>query len=91
MEYVYDYMFHLLNEYAKLLRFKPTIPRRAVEFCSESMACPSKGLRKDFMIESMVTSPSGSEPCTMPPPYGPSSLYSILQRNTDSIAQVEIR
>ncbi|EXC27339.1 hypothetical protein L484_001075 [Morus notabilis] len=47
MEYVYDYMFHLLNEYAKLLQFKPTIPQNAVEFCSESMAFTAWGLGKE--------------------------------------------
>jgi hypothetical protein len=30
MDYVYDYMFHLLTEYAKLLRFKPTKPPEVV-------------------------------------------------------------
>ena len=90
MEYVYDYMFHLLNEYAKLLTFKPTIPSKAVEFCSESMACPSQGLIKDYMMETMVTSPSESEPCALPPPYNPSSLHSLLQRNRNSTEQVEM-
>ena len=89
MEYVYDYMFHLLNEYAKLLTFNPTIPEKAVEICSESMACPSQGSIKESMIDSMVTSPSDSDPCTLPPPYDPSSLHSLLRRNTDSIEQVE--
>ncbi|GFZ15339.1 O-glucosyltransferase rumi-like protein [Actinidia rufa] len=31
MDYVYDYMFHLLSEYAKLMRYKPTVPRKAIE------------------------------------------------------------
>ena len=31
MDNVYDYMFHLLNEYSKLLKFKPTMPEKAVE------------------------------------------------------------
>ncbi|KAE8022532.1 hypothetical protein FH972_008324 [Carpinus fangiana] len=54
MEYVYDYMFHLLNQYAKLLTFKPIRPRRAVELCSETMACSAEGLQKKFFMESMV-------------------------------------
>ncbi|CAK9180084.1 unnamed protein product, partial [Ilex paraguariensis] len=53
MEYVYDYMFHLLNEYAKLLKYKPTVPPGAVEVCSETMVCNAKGLDREFMIESM--------------------------------------
>lgn len=89
MDYVYDYMFHLLNEYAKLLTFKPTIPGKAIELCAEAMACPAKGPEKKFMMESMVMSPADTSPCTMPPPYDPLSLHSILQRNGNSIKQVE--
>ncbi|KAK6249747.1 hypothetical protein SCA6_003752 [Theobroma cacao] len=29
MRNIYDYMFHLLNKYATLLKFKPTIPSKA--------------------------------------------------------------
>ena len=65
MKFVYDYMFHLLNEYARLLRFKPTIPPGAVEICSETMACPMDGLWREYMVESMVKSPSDTPPCTM--------------------------
>ncbi|XVE64228.1 hypothetical protein DITRI_Ditri07aG0084300 [Diplodiscus trichospermus] len=89
MDYVYDYMFHLLNEYAKLLRFKPTIPGKAVELCSETMACPAEGLTKEFMMESMVKGPSVTSPCTMPPPYDPASFYALLSKKENSIKQVE--
>ncbi|KAK4771407.1 hypothetical protein SAY87_031939 [Trapa incisa] len=41
MEYVYDYMFHLLKEYSKLLMFEPRVPQGAVEVCSESLSCSS--------------------------------------------------
>ncbi|KAH1080918.1 hypothetical protein J1N35_020679, partial [Gossypium stocksii] len=58
MQNVYDYMFHLLNEYSKLLKFKPTIPPKAHKACAESAACLQKGLWKDFMVQSMVKSPS---------------------------------
>ncbi|KAL8106791.1 hypothetical protein AgCh_023529, partial [Apium graveolens] len=50
MDYVYDYMFHLLNEYAKLLRFEPKIPEKAVEFCSETTACKAEGTEKKFKM-----------------------------------------
>ncbi|KAI3680344.1 hypothetical protein L2E82_50447 [Cichorium intybus] len=39
MEHVYDYMFHLLTGYSKLLKYKPTVPENATELCSETMAC----------------------------------------------------
>ena len=68
-----------VNEYAKLLKFKPPIPRRAVELCSEMMACPAKGTWEKFMVESMVKSPSDLTPCTLPPPYDPSSLQGFLR------------
>ncbi|KAK7282244.1 hypothetical protein RIF29_10874 [Crotalaria pallida] len=68
MKFVYDYMFHLLNEYASLLRFKPIIPAAAVEICSETLACPMDGLWREYMVESMVKSPSVTPPCIMPPP-----------------------
>lgn len=68
MDNVYDYMFHLLNEYAKLLKFKPTVPEKAVELCSERMGCGAEGLKKKFMMESMVKYPMDASPCTMPPP-----------------------
>lgn len=90
MDYVYDYMFHLLNEYAKLLTYKPTKPPKAVELCLESMACPAKGLEKKFMVESMVNASKESGPCTLPPPFSPSTLQRLLRRKEDSIKQVEI-
>lgn len=89
MDYVYDYMFHLLNEYAKLLQFKPTVPKKAVELCSEAMACQADGTEKKFMLQSLVKGPAVSEPCAMPPPYDPSSLFAMLRRKANSIKQVE--
>ncbi|KAL4621902.1 hypothetical protein ACB092_06G260900 [Castanea dentata] len=71
MDFVYDYMFHLLSEYSKLLKFEPTIPSGALEVCSETMACLEGnkfGRIKNFMVESMVKSPKDTLPCTMPPP-----------------------
>ncbi|BFG21946.1 hypothetical protein CerSpe_082200 [Prunus speciosa] len=89
MDYVYDYMFHVLNEYAKLLKFKPTIPPNAVELCSEKMACPATGTWKKFMVESMVGSPGDELPCTLPPPYDPLALRDFLERKANSTRQVE--
>ncbi|WCJ36648.1 hypothetical protein M5689_017836 [Euphorbia peplus] len=89
MEYVYDYMFHLLNSYAKLLTFKPEIPQNATELCSETMACPASGIEEKFMMESLVKSSANTGPCTMPPPYEPSSLYANLRRKTNAVKKVE--
>ncbi|KAG9454513.1 hypothetical protein H6P81_007417 [Aristolochia fimbriata] len=89
MDYIYDYMFHALNEYAKLLTFKPTIPPKAVEFCSESMACYAKGLENTYMIETLEKFSKDSSPCSLPPPYDPQNLQSFLKVKADSRKQVE--
>ncbi|GMI95774.1 hypothetical protein like AT3G61270 [Hibiscus trionum] len=90
MDNVYNYMFHLLNEYSKLLKFKPTIPPAAVELCSETMACQEISTRRKFMVESLVMSPSNETPCAMPPPYEPTQLREFLERKANSTRQVEM-
>ncbi|XP_059667081.1 uncharacterized protein LOC132312644 isoform X2 [Cornus florida] len=89
MEYVYDYMFHLLNEYAKLLTYKPAVPEKATELCSETMACPANGLEKKFMTESMVKGPTYTSPCKMQPPNHPTAFNSLLRRKANIINKVE--
>ncbi|KAE8699737.1 Downstream target of A 2 [Hibiscus syriacus] len=61
---VYDYMSHLLSEYSKLLKYKPTIPPNAQRVCAETTV---QGLAKEFMLQSMVKSPSDELPCALPP------------------------
>ncbi|KAL2892264.1 O-glucosyltransferase rumi, partial [Bienertia sinuspersici] len=90
MEYVYDYMFHLLNEYAKLLKFKPVIPPKAVELCSEAMACEAEGKWRMFMEESLELSPSNGLSCTLSPPYDPLALRSFLDKEANLTKQVEM-
>ncbi|KAL1565562.1 hypothetical protein AAHA92_07764 [Salvia divinorum] len=87
MDYVYDYMLHLLSEYAKLLKYKPTVPEKASELCSELMACPANGTEKQYMIDSLV-GPASTEPCAMPPPYSPASFRSVNERKKDGMRQV---
>ncbi|KAL0403143.1 UNVERIFIED_CONTAM: hypothetical protein Sradi_1955100 [Sesamum radiatum] len=89
MDYVYGYMFHLLSEYSTLLKYKPTVPDKAVELCSEAMACHAQGLEKKFMTDTLVKGPSFSSPCTMPPPYSPVSYHSVIERKRNGIKQVE--
>lgn len=90
MDFVYDYMFHLLNEYAKLLKFEPGIPEGgAVEICSETMACHAEGNQKKFMMESLVKGPSISSPCNLPPPYEPQVLGAFMRRKANSMKTVE--
>ncbi|MFS7969319.1 putative protein xylosyltransferase [Helianthus anomalus] len=89
MDHVYDYMFHLLTAYSKLMKYKPTVPPNAVELCSETMACTSEGFSKQFMEESTVKGPADASPCIMQPPYDPQTLNSILDTKLNSIKQVE--
>ncbi|CAM8937473.1 unnamed protein product [Rhodiola kirilowii] len=89
MEYVYDYMFHLLNEYGKLLKFKPAVPKNAVEYCSETMACDAQGFKKNYMMDSLEKGPATRNPCAMPPPYDSEALFSMKKRRHDSIKKVE--
>ncbi|XP_043715527.1 O-glucosyltransferase rumi homolog [Telopea speciosissima] len=89
MEYVYDYMFHLLNEYAKLLRYRPTVPEDAMELCSETLACPATGREKTFMMESMVKFPAETSPCTMTPPFDSQELQAYYKGKYGSINQVQ--
>jgi hypothetical protein len=90
MDHVYDYMLHLLTEYAKLLTFKPTKPPEAVAVCSESLACEAEGLEKKFLLESMVKSASDTGPCNLPPPFSSHELKTLKQRKENSIKQIEM-
>ncbi|GKU88198.1 hypothetical protein SLEP1_g2492 [Rubroshorea leprosula] len=89
MKYVYDYMFHLLSEYAKLLKFKPEVPPGATEVCSEMKACSEKGRWKKFMVQSLVKSPSDKLPCRLPPPYEPPELKAFLDRKKNISKKVQ--
>ena len=89
MRNVYDYMFHLLNEYSKLLKFKPTVPSKAKRVCSETTACSEQGLWKEFMVQSMVKSPSDKLPCALPPPYEPQAIQATLDAKEKITRQVE--
>ncbi|XP_021904511.1 O-glucosyltransferase rumi homolog [Carica papaya] len=91
MRDVYDYMFHLLNEYAKLLKLKPRIPVGAKEVCSETMACAKEGIEKEYMMESMVMSPSDRVPCSLPPPYDSHDLKAFLEKQERMRRKVEMR
>lgn len=91
MELVYDYMLHLLQEYAKLLKFKPTIPKGAFEISSEILYSPEVDLVRKFFDESKVKSPKDTPPCKMPPPYEPQELVGILEKKDSIIKQVEMK
>ncbi|CAO2835104.1 unnamed protein product [Amaranthus hypochondriacus] len=90
LENVYDYMFHVLNEYAKLLKYKPSIPEGSIELCSERFACSPKGLETADKIETMVHKPSTISPCQLPPPYDRKTLQSLRTQKANIKKQVQI-
>ncbi|XP_075085205.1 uncharacterized protein LOC107787453 [Nicotiana tabacum] len=89
MEYVFDYIYHLLNEYVKLQKFDPIVPPNAIEICSESLACSSYGIWRKFMEEALEKSPSYTEPCTLPPPYNFQQLKAFVEQKVNATKQVE--
>lgn len=90
MEHVYDYMFHLLNEYSKLMRFEPRVPQGAVEICSESLGCnATEGPEREFMMESLVKGPSVTGPCSLPPPLEPNELESLWRKRVRATRRAE--
>ncbi|WOG87349.1 hypothetical protein DCAR_0206573 [Daucus carota subsp. sativus] len=91
MENVYDYMYHTLNEYAKLMKYKPTIPPKATEVCSETMTCREhEEVNKRFKIESMVKHPSDSSPCVLAPSYSRNDVHAIKNKQESARKQVEV-
>ncbi|CAL5044525.1 unnamed protein product [Urochloa decumbens] len=89
MDYIYDYMLHLLTEYAKLLRYKPTVPEKAVEICTESIACPAQGLHRECMMDSMERHVVGFNPCTLPPPFTKEAAKQIADREAEVLRNIE--
>ncbi|KAM1494808.1 hypothetical protein ACFXTO_029602 [Malus domestica] len=65
MDRVYDYMFHLIMEYSKLLDFEPDIPASAMEVCTESLLCLADPKQREWLKRSTAY-PSPSPPCTLP-------------------------
>ncbi|EEE65104.1 hypothetical protein OsJ_20160 [Oryza sativa Japonica Group] len=89
MDYVYDYMFHLITEYAKLLRYKPTVPANAVEICAESMACAAAaGRERECMDESVEGFVAGFDPCSLPPPFTEEEKREIAAKEEEVLRKV---
>ncbi|EFJ29915.1 hypothetical protein SELMODRAFT_450427, partial [Selaginella moellendorffii] len=66
MDRVYDYMLHLLREYAKLQRFKPRVPEGAQLLCKSAVTCIAEAEQLEF-LKRTETSNSQTSPCSMPP------------------------
>lgn len=64
MRHVYDYMFHLISEYSKLLDYKPVVPPTARQVCTESLLCFADPKQRQFLEQSASTL-SPAPPCTL--------------------------
>ncbi|KAM7276100.1 hypothetical protein ACFE04_017966 [Oxalis oulophora] len=91
MGYVYDYMLHVLKEYAKLLKFKPKMnPSEGLtEVCIETMACHRNGIDREYLEETLVKYPSDSVPCNMPPRLDPVELQDFVENQENVYRKVE--
>ncbi|KAJ3693016.1 hypothetical protein LUZ60_012111 [Juncus effusus] len=87
MENVYQYMLHLLTEYSKLMKYKPSIPENATEICSESLACDS--MWKDSFLESLATTVYDSEPCQLAPPFDTKEIEEIESQKRKFVREIE--
>nr|GMD23838.1 O-glucosyltransferase rumi homolog [Ipomoea batatas] len=67
MDRIYDYMYHLIREYAKLQDFVPVPPSSAQEVCLDSVLCFADEKQREF-LERTTAFPSPTPPCTLPPP-----------------------
>jgi hypothetical protein len=89
MDRVYDYMFHLLTEYARLLRYRPEVPRGAAEVTVESMTRGKRGLERQFMADTAVAAANGEGPCRLQPAYSAEELEALRRAREDVVRQVE--
>lgn len=91
MSNVYDYMFHSLNAYAKLLKYKPSVTRNAVEYCSETITCFANEEEKEYMKNSMVKTASQSPPCKMGTAESDGKAAAeFLERKADAMKHVKL-
>ncbi|KAH7283437.1 hypothetical protein KP509_34G007500 [Ceratopteris richardii] len=67
MDFVYDYMFHLLTEYAKLQKFIPVIPETAQLLCKNAILCFTDDPRSKEYLKMSEARVSSSPPCILPP------------------------
>lgn len=70
MDRIYDYMYHLITEYSKLLDFKPTRPSSALEVCADSLLCFAADEKQRDFMERSTTFPSSTPPCKLQSPDG---------------------
>lgn len=88
MDRVYDYMFHLISEYAKLQDFKPEIPSSAQEACKEYVLCFADETQSEFLERSAAV-PSSAPPCSLEP-ADPAFINGWLEKKRRTVEDVRI-
>lgn len=88
MDGIYDYMYHLINEYSKLLDFKPVRPQNALEVCYDSLLCYADEKKRSF-LERSTAYPSLSPPCRLPP-HDDNVIQSWIEKKSKIIQETEI-
>lgn len=87
MDRVYDYMFHLINEYSKLLDFKPVRPSSSLEVFKESLLCLAD-MKQRKLLEKSTAHTSPSPPCSLPLPDS-NFINNWIQRKKKTIKDME--
>ena len=67
MNHVYDYVFHLLNEYAKLQTFNPVVPPEAQIVCQNTILCFADDKKSKNILSKSEEKASILPPCTFAP------------------------
>ncbi|KAL8089533.1 hypothetical protein AgCh_039126 [Apium graveolens] len=88
MDGVYDYMFHLISEYSKLLDFKPVRPPTALEVCYDSLLCYADEKKRSF-LERSTAFPSLNPPCALPPRDN-NVIRSWMEKKSKIIQETEV-
>ncbi|CAM6083080.1 unnamed protein product [Calypogeia fissa] len=65
MENVYNYMFHLLREYAQLLKFKPIQEAASLVTLDQVLCLVEPGLHKSTLLQTMKAMPINPVSCKM--------------------------
>lgn len=87
MNRIYDYMFHLINEYSKLQKFKPVRPSSSLEVCAESLLCLADPKQRK-LLERSTAHPSPNPPCSLQPADS-DLLKNWIQHRRKTIKDIE--
>jgi hypothetical protein len=85
-------MFYPLKEYAKLLKYKPSVTRNAKEYGSGTITSIANESEKEYMKDSMVKTASRWLPCKLNEAEEsdrPKALKEFLDRKAASIERVK--